>query len=239
MRSRNFCHPGLCYDSCLQFIFITFHTDRLDISGEQKDGDLAQVVHQLAERPHPDRLWGRDQGNPAQEPPKVPLSLLQGSWTAPGHLPQHVGAEICLGSHFTHQVCSDSSIRIKSSQVLQRLHRDHATLRGREWVHSSIPLQVCSNTLTFTFTCNVHYFLYSLTWSFSGYILNHDREKFVDMLKDEVVILLSWEKQSQFLNCWWWSTYLEEKQSQTILQSLVVARWSCRDISQRRSPGTF
>ena len=28
----------------------------------------------------------------------------------------------------------------------------------------------------------------SLTWSFSGYILNHDREKFVDMLKDEVCI---------------------------------------------------
>ena len=30
------------------------------------------------------------------------------------------------------------------------------------------------------------FFVHSLTWSFSGYILNHDREKFVDMLKDEV-----------------------------------------------------
>ena len=32
----------------------------------------------------------------------------------------------------------------------------------------------------------VRVFLYSLTWSFSGYILHHDREKFLDMLKDEV-----------------------------------------------------
>ena len=32
----------------------------------------------------------------------------------------------------------------------------------------------------------IRVFLYSLTWSFSGYILNHDREKFMDMLKDEV-----------------------------------------------------
>ena len=33
------------------------------------------------------------------------------------------------------------------------------------------------------------FLLFSLTWSFSGYILNHDREKFVDMLKDEVCLL--------------------------------------------------
>ena len=71
-------------------------------------------------------------------------------------------------------------------------------------------------SLCFTFSCNVHHFLHSLTWSFSGYILNHDREKFVDMLKDEVAIFLSWEK-----------------------QSLAIGRWSCLDISQRRSPGTF
>ena len=32
------------------------------------------------------------------------------------------------------------------------------------------------------------FFFISLTWSFSGYILNHDREKFVDMLKDEVCL---------------------------------------------------
>ena len=32
----------------------------------------------------------------------------------------------------------------------------------------------------------IRVFLYSLTWSFSGYILNHDREKFLDMLRDEV-----------------------------------------------------
>ena len=32
----------------------------------------------------------------------------------------------------------------------------------------------------------IRVFLYSLTWSFSGYILNHDREKFLEMLKDEV-----------------------------------------------------
>ena len=32
----------------------------------------------------------------------------------------------------------------------------------------------------------IRVFLYSLTWSFSGYILNHDRAKFLDMLKDEV-----------------------------------------------------
>ena len=32
------------------------------------------------------------------------------------------------------------------------------------------------------------FLFYSLTWSFSGYILNHDREKFVDMLKDEVCL---------------------------------------------------
>ena len=32
----------------------------------------------------------------------------------------------------------------------------------------------------------IRVFLYSLTWSFSGYILHHDREKFLDMLKDEV-----------------------------------------------------
>ena len=32
----------------------------------------------------------------------------------------------------------------------------------------------------------IRVFLYSLTWSFSGYILNHDRQKFLDMLRDEV-----------------------------------------------------
>ena len=32
----------------------------------------------------------------------------------------------------------------------------------------------------------IRVFLYSLTWAFSGYILNHDREKFLDMLRDEV-----------------------------------------------------
>ena len=35
---------------------------------------------------------------------------------------------------------------------------------------------------------NQIFLFYSLTWSFSGYILNHDREKFVDMLKDEVYL---------------------------------------------------
>ena len=34
------------------------------------------------------------------------------------------------------------------------------------------------------------FLFFSLTWSFSGYILNHDREKFVDMLKDEVCFCL-------------------------------------------------
>ena len=32
----------------------------------------------------------------------------------------------------------------------------------------------------------IRVFLYSLTWSFSGYILNHDRQKFLEMLRDEV-----------------------------------------------------
>ena len=43
MRSRNFCHPGLCYDSCLQFIFTTFTQIAL-ISVENKKMEISHKL---------------------------------------------------------------------------------------------------------------------------------------------------------------------------------------------------
>ena len=48
----------------------------------------------------------------------------------------------------------------------------------------------CFSTGDVSFGIIVELLFDSLTWSFSGYILNHDREKFVDMLKDEVCICI-------------------------------------------------
>ena len=43
MHSRNFCHPGLCYDSCLQFIFTTFTQIAL-ISVENKKMEISHKL---------------------------------------------------------------------------------------------------------------------------------------------------------------------------------------------------